>query len=128
MTPAVRRRQRPPSLRHVPPQRLRRRLPRAEGGGSNFVEIDAADFLFSPKQVSAAADVDLDFVISNTGQATHTFNLYRDADYTQTVENGKTQSIVSGTVGEFHVTLAAGEYFFRCEFHPQQMQGTLTVD
>jgi plastocyanin len=97
------------------------------GGGATFVEIDAADFSFSPSEVSAAAGIDLDIVISNTGQATHTFNLYRDAGYTQPVEDAETGNIFSETVDEFHVTLDAGEYFFRCEIHPQQMQGTLTA-
>lgn len=98
------------------------------GGGSTFVEIDAADFSFSPEDVIAAADVDLDFVIANTGAATHTFDLYSDADYTEPVEGGSTGNIPSGTVGEFIITLEVGEYFFRCEIHPAQMQGTLTAE
>jgi plastocyanin len=31
-------------------------------------------------------------------------------------------------VGEFEVTLDAGEYFFRCEVHPAQMEGTITAE
>jgi plastocyanin len=98
------------------------------GGGATFVEIDAADFSFSPDDVTAAAGVDLDFVISNTGAATHTFDLYSDADYTQPVEGGSTGNIPSGTVGEFVIPLEAGEFFFRCEIHPAQMEGTLTAE
>lgn len=98
------------------------------GGGATFVEIDAADFSFSPTEVTTEADIELTFAISNTGDSPHTFNLYRDADYTQTVEAGKTGQMPSKTVGEFIVTLGAGEYFFRCELHPGQMQGTLTAE
>jgi plastocyanin len=98
------------------------------GGGATFVEVDAADFSFSPGAVTAEAGVDLTFAIANTGSATHTFTLYGDSDYSEAVEGGDSGNIVSGTVGEFNLTLDEGEYFFRCEIHPSQMEGTLTAN
>ncbi len=99
-----------------------------DGGGATFVEVDAADFSFSPTDVTAAAGVPLTFAIANTGDAAHTFNLYLDEDFTDAVDGGETGQMPGGTVGEFTITLDAGEYFFRCEIHPGQMQGTLTAE
>jgi plastocyanin len=43
------------------------------------------------------------------------------------VDGASTGNIPGGTVGEFTVSLEAGDYFFRCELHPSQMQGTITA-
>ena len=99
------------------------------GDGATVVEIDAADFSFSPTSVNTEAGVELTFAVANTGDATHTFKLYKDADYRPSaVEGADTGNIESQTIGEFKVTLDSGKYFFRCELHPGQMQGTITAE
>lgn len=101
--------------------------PPAESGAT-FVEVDAADFSFDPDALNVAADVELSFAISNTGAAAHTFTVYADESYSEPVEGADTGQIPDLTVGDFTVTLGAGEYYFRCENHPDQMQGTITAE
>lgn len=97
------------------------------GNAVTFVEIDAADFSFSPDAVDVAADTELTFVLANTGSAPHTLDVYTDEGYSEPVEGASTGNVPGGTVRDFKATLAAGDYFFRCELHPGQMQGTITA-
>jgi plastocyanin len=57
---------------------------------------------------------------------THNFDVYRDKDYTQ--EIAKTPDVTG--IGTGQVALPAldpGTYYFRCDFHPTTMTGTITV-
>jgi len=96
-------------------------------GGVTFVEVDAADFSFLPNALDVDAGIDLTFVLSNADSAPHTLTVYSDADFTEAVVGADTGNVPGGTVGEFVTTLDAGGYFFRCEVHPSQMQGTVTA-
>jgi plastocyanin len=100
----------------------------AGGGEVTFVEADAFDFGFEPSSLSVAAGTELTFAIANTGAAPHTFTLYADDGYEEPVDGADTGNMPDGTVGEFTVTLEAGDYFFRCELHPTQMEGALTAE
>jgi plastocyanin len=99
-----------------------------DGGSVTFVEVDAADFSFDPSELNVAAGVELTFAVANTGAVAHTLTIYADEDYSEAVEGADTGNMPDGTVGEFTVTLDAGDYFFRCEVHPDQMQGTVTAE
>lgn len=96
-------------------------------GGETFIEIDAADFSFSPNNIILAADIELSFVVSNTGDSPHTLKLFADEDYTEEVEGASTGNIPTVTIGQFKVTLPVGDYFFRCELHPDRMTGTIAA-
>jgi plastocyanin len=98
-----------------------------EGATETFVEVDAADFSFDPDELSVPAGEELTFALSNTGSSPHTLTVYADEDYSEAVAGADTENVPSETVGEFKVTLDAGDYFFRCELHPGQMQGTITA-
>jgi plastocyanin len=97
------------------------------GDEPTFVEIDAADFSFDPTDVIVAGGIDLTFVLSNTGSAPHTLDIYSDEEFTEAVDGASTGNVPGGTVGEFTVTLEPGDYFYRCELHPGQMTGTLAA-
>jgi plastocyanin len=66
--------------------------------------------------------------VTNTGTAPHTFTVYSDEEYTEAVEGADTGNISGGGTGEFTTTFdEAGNYFFRCDIHPTQMEGELIV-
>jgi len=57
---------------------------------------------------------------------THNLDVFTDKNYTTSI--GKTPDVFPGGSGQ--VTLQAlnpGTYYFRCDFHPATMQGTITV-
>lgn len=88
------------------------------GGNGGGASVTVVDFAFNPGEVSVSSGDAV--TVSNDGEATHTF----------TVEEGEEhlvdQEIAPGDSAEVTIDIAAGEYEFYCEFHPQ-MTGTLTV-
>ena len=56
----------------------------------------------------------------------HNFHLFRGSD--PTAESvGMTPVIAGPVVKTLDVQLDAGQYFFHCDVHPNQMKGTLVV-
>lgn len=94
----------------------------AEGSGpsAKMVQVNAINIAFNPTDIPLTAGEDVQFVITNGDQVEH--NL--------TVEGlGVDQDVDGGKTAEAPVTKAvkAGTYKFHCEYHPAQMQGTVTV-
>jgi plastocyanin len=102
--------------------------PTAAAGG-DAIGVTATDFQFTPDTFVAPAGEAVTVQLVNGGSAPHTLTVYADAEYTEPVEGADTGRVSGGGAeGSFEVTFdAAGERFFRCEVHPGQMQGTITV-
>ncbi len=82
------------------------------------VAIKAANFSFDPAEIQLTAGEAVTFMVENGDQVKH--NLTVDGtDVDKDVEPGET--------AEAPATLEAGTYKFHCEYHPAQMQGTITV-
>jgi plastocyanin len=83
--------------------------------------IEAKDFAFEPSHL----DVDLGFsqiFFTNLDAVQHTLNVYDDAEYRQPLAG----AAASGTIPFILVLFRReGTYYFRCEIHPEQMQGTI---
>jgi plastocyanin len=100
-----------------------------EPSGGTVVNIIAADFAFTPLSVPAPSGEPVTFVLENAGSAPHTLTIYSDQTFTTPVEGADTGQVSANGRAEFEVTFdTAGQYYFRCELHPSQMQGTITVD
>ena len=84
--------------------------------GGPPVSLMAADFSFSPDQVTVPVGGSIEF--ANEGAVAHSFTV-DEADIAEIVEAG-------GRATVSLVKLAAGDYAFHCQFH-QGMAGTLTV-
>lgn len=97
-------------------------------GGAGAVTVVAADLSFTPTSFDVTAGEETTVTLDNTGALPHTLTVFSDADYTTAVDGADTDTIAGGDTGEFTVTFdEAGELFFRCTIHPNQMQGTITV-
>jgi plastocyanin len=99
--------------------------PDGGGGGVQTLEISAEGLAFSTDVLMAEpGEVEVEF--TNNAGFPHNFSVYHDEAYTDSLAAG--EIISEGTdvveLGE----LAAGEYYFRCDVHPAQMQGELTVE
>jgi plastocyanin len=97
--------------------------------GGDAVTITAADFSFSPAATTVDGTTDTTITLNNTGDLPHTLHVYYDAAYTDLHSN--TGNVSPGASEEVSVTAhsveAAQELFFRCNVHPDQMEGTITV-
>ena len=87
------------------------------GGGGGSVTLTAADFAFDPESLSVAAGDTIELV--NEDDTEHNITV-EDADIDEDVDPGDTTTVDVGEV-------EAGSYDFFCEYHPDQMTGTLEV-
>jgi len=96
------------------------------GGTGTRVEVSAQNIAFQPSELTAPAGQAFTVVFTNQDGLAHSFALYRDEEYTDLIV--ETAQEGGPTTIELPVeALEAGEYYFRCEVHPQQMEGTLTA-
>ncbi|MBA3552655.1 MAG: cupredoxin domain-containing protein [Actinobacteria bacterium] len=88
-----------------------------DGGGSG-VTVTAADFSFDPTELSVSSGDTV--TVTNDGAASHTFTIEEHEDAVD-------EEVAPGDTADVTIDVPAGEYEFYCEFHPDQMTGTLTV-
>jgi plastocyanin len=88
--------------------------PPDDGGAATT--LVAADFEFQPTTLSVASGDSID--VENTGAVEHNLSV-TDQDIAEDVDAGETITV--------EIALDAGTYDFFCEYHPEQMTGTLTV-
>ena len=86
------------------------------GGGAADVTMTVKDFEFDPSTVDVSSG-ETTIEITNTGDVEHSFTMDDDS-VSQDVEPGESATVT------VNVTADAG---FHCEYHPDQMTGTLTV-
>lgn len=95
------------------------------------VGIEASDFQFTPSDLTVEltkeqTGVAIDYV--NAGHALHTFALYTDEDFKQPLEGGSTSITARVTLDITSGQVERGKtYHFRCEIHPDRMQGVLKI-
>jgi plastocyanin len=82
-------------------------------------EVIARDFSFDPTDVPVEAGREVTILLTNEGSAEHNITI-EDLDVDEDAEGGETAQAT--------VTADAGSYDFRCKYHPDQMQGTVTAE
>ena len=87
------------------------------GGGGAAATLTASDFAFDPETVTIAAGDGIE--LTNEGEAEHNITA-EDAGLDEDVDAG--DSVTVDTSG-----VEPGTYDFICEYHPEQMKGTLEV-
>jgi plastocyanin len=96
------------------------------------VQVSMRDNFFEPDAIGVAAGEAVTFDITNDGGAIHNMHIAGpDGDY-DTDEDGAISDpeLVSGgdaATLTWEATAEAGEIDFRCDFHPDVMTGTITV-
>ncbi len=104
------------------------------GGNAEFlagVVIEASDFKFTPSDLTVEltdeqTGVAIDY--ENASRSLHTFALYKDKDFEQPVEGGSTSIAARVSLDATTGQVERGKtYYFRCEIHPDRMQGALKI-
>jgi plastocyanin len=105
--------------------------PTSSGPAGNEVAVMMDDNFFDPEQIAVAADQEITFNLTNDGSAIHDMHIAgADNEYDSEDDAVSDPEIVSGgqdAVLTWQSPAAGGEIDFRCDFHPDQMTGTITV-
>ena len=101
----------------------------APPSGSVGLQLVAVNITFEPETLSADAGAPVFLEMDNQDAGVpHNFSLYADRGYTQAVFTG---DLVTGVVTEnyeFDAPSTPGEYYFRCDVHPDTMTGVFNVN
>jgi plastocyanin len=102
----------------------------ATSAGGSTLNVSARDFLFDPNKLSAKPGTSVTINFKNDGSTAHTFSLYTDEDHTKAVANGDSGTVSAGGSKTLTITIASdsGDLYYRCEIHPTQMMGEISVD
>lgn len=98
-------------------------------GAGETITITAQNIAYSTSEITLTAGESTTIVLDNRDEVQHTITLYEDQDFTEAVPDADTGLVAGGSQGEIEVTLDdAEQHFFRCEVHPDQMQGVINVN
>lgn len=101
--------------------------PGGGGGGGPTTEIAAANLKFNTDTIRIPAESPTTITFDNQDTALHDFAIYQDD--TAADELFASQDIQPGSSVPISIpSLAAGKYYFRCNYHPSTMHGTLDVE
>lgn len=91
-------------------------------------QVTATDNKFDKTALEAPPATAVSFIFKNTGQVKHNIHFYDKAGG-KTLADGAEGKIIDGGQSETlnFTTPAAGEYYFQCDLHPDQMKGTFSV-
>lgn len=99
-----------------------------ENGATEQVTISAENIEFSAETVTVAAGAQVTVTFENHDNLPHNFAVYNDDSAADPIFVG---DIITGPDEQWTASFTAptepGEYFFRCDVHPNQMTGTFVV-
>ncbi|MEX0749395.1 MAG: plastocyanin/azurin family copper-binding protein [Dehalococcoidia bacterium] len=106
-------------------------------GGEQTIELDDNVFVVDGEEnptISIAAGTDVTFTLDNIGGAIHNMHVAASGDFDEgfctaggDAPCSDPARINGGSTGTITINLAAGSYDYRCDFHTQDMSGTLEV-
>ncbi len=100
-------------------------------GGETTFDIVMKDNTFDPAEIVVAAGEEITVNLVNEGQAIHDMRIAGvDGDYDTDDDFVSDPDLMrGGEEGTLVFTIdEAGEYDFRCDFHPTEMTGTIEVE
>lgn len=108
------------------------------GDGAQTIDMDDNVFILNDEEnptISIAADTDATFTVANVGTALHNLHVAVADDFESDFCNGNGSEpcsdpprVSGGSSGTITLNLPAGEYQYRCDYHPDEMQGTIQVE
>lgn len=84
------------------------------------VTVDAFDFYFEPTSLSVETGASVTVEFNNAGSVSHSWTS-SDLDVEVEASSGEEASVT------FTAPAEPGSYDFFCEFHPDEMQGTISI-
>jgi plastocyanin len=97
------------------------------GGGGPTSEIAATNLQFSTATVRLPADSPATLTFDNRDTALHDFAIYEDDTAAKTLFTS--EDVPPGSSVPMSIPpLPAGNYYFRCNYHPTTMNGTVIVE
>ena len=111
--------------------------PPPDGDGDGAIEVAMLDNRFEPSELTVQAGSTATFNLTNEGRAIHNMHIAGpDGDYMEDFCDGSGDPCsepnrVSGGQSAtltWEVPDAPGEVDFRCDFHAQDMTGTITIE
>ena len=96
--------------------------------GATQIEIVAAALGFDKGSLEVTAGQPFTITLDNQDSVSHTLKIYTEEGGDE-IAGVEPSTVSPGSTGTLTTTISEpGEYYFQCDFHPQQMNGTLTVN
>ena len=90
--------------------------------------VTAANIAYSPTDLTGKVGETTTIMLKNSDTVQHTLTVYEDEQFSKPVEGADTGRVAPGATGQFTITFdKAGDLYFRCEIHPAQMMGEISV-
>jgi plastocyanin len=99
----------------------------AEEGSPTEQHIAANALQFDVTELRFPAEQEVSLVFENQEEVPHNVSLYTDESASEAIFVGEIQPGEGEITYEFTAP-AAGEYYFHCDVHPQQMFGTVIIE
>lgn len=100
--------------------------PRDSGSPPGPSVVRAQNRTFLPSTIEISAGVTATIALQNDDDTPHTLTVYLAATPEGAIV-ADTAEVPAGGRGEATMLFASGEHAFRCELHPEQMQGEIVV-
>jgi plastocyanin len=98
------------------------------GGEGEPVEVEAEDIAFQVSEITVAAGSQVTIEFNNRDDVPHNFAVYESEEAAEEIFSGEVLPGPAETTYTFQAPADPGDYFFRCDVHPDQMTGTLVVE
>ena len=96
-------------------------------GGPSNIRLVAQGLQFDKRSVSASAGGEVTLTLDNQDAAIHNVAFYTNNRATQEIFTGELFTGPAVREARFTAPSAAGSYYFRCDAHPDTMNGTFAV-
>ena len=101
--------------------------PTPSAPGATVLQLRASNLLFDKRTLSATANAPVTIQFNNADAGVpHNFAVYNSAQATQKIFVGDLNTGPT-TVNYSFTAPAAGNYYYRCDVHPDTMNGTFTA-
>lgn len=97
-------------------------------GGSTQIDVIAAVTAFNTNNIEVTAGQPFTIALDNQDTVTHNLHIYTEEDG-DSIAVTDPESVSPDATGTLTTTIdEPGEYYFQCDFHPSQMNGTVVVN